>query len=69
MLKTKFIGKVSYKADEFHAAPGNTVFMSEEQWDKLGKDQALFEMVSAETKDFPTQSTRLPGWKEEGGEK
>jgi hypothetical protein len=69
MLKTKYIGKESFKTDEFHASPGNTVFMSKEQWDKLGEDQKLFERVSEDEKDFPKQSTRLPGWKEEGGEK
>jgi hypothetical protein len=68
MLKTKYIGKISLKTDEFHASPGNTVFMSEKQWDTLGVLQSSFELISQDEKEFPKPTTRLPGWKEEGGE-
>jgi hypothetical protein len=69
MIKAKYIGKKSYKADEFHASSGNVVFMSEEQWEKLAKDQKLFKVIKEDKKEFPDQVTRLPGWREEKGGK
>jgi hypothetical protein len=65
MIKAKYIGKESYKADEFHASSGNSVSMSDEQWAKIGKDQKLFKVIKEDKKEFPNQITRLPGWKEE----
>ncbi len=72
MLKTKYKGSKPYKAREFHASPGNTVFMSEQQWKDLGKDQKLFEILKKDKEKFPKPVTRLPGWREKlskkGGE-
>jgi len=67
VIKAKYIGKKSYQVKEFHASFGNTVFMSKEQWEKLGKDKKLFKVVKKDKKDFPDQIIRLPGWKEKGG--
>lgn len=69
MLKTKYIGTLPLKTEEFHASPGNTVFMSKEQWEALGVLQSSFEIISEDEKELPEKKTRLPGWKEtEGGE-
>ena len=64
MIKAKYIGDKSYKAREFHASPGNTVFMSNTQWRELGKDQKLFKVLLKDRKRFPKQVTRMPGWRE-----
>lgn len=65
MIKAKYIGKEPYKAREFHASPGNTVFMSNTQWRELGKDQELFKVLQKDRKRFPKPVTRMPGWREE----
>ena len=67
MVKAKYIGKTPYQAKEFCASSGNTVFMSNKQWSKLGKDKKLFELIKKDNTEFPPQITRLPGWKEEEG--
>jgi hypothetical protein len=62
MVKAIYNGKEPYKTKEFHASPGNIVFMSDSQWRSLGTNQALFKKLQTLKKAFPTQITRLPGW-------
>ena len=64
MIKAQYIGTVSYKTAEFHASPGNTVFMSNTLYNKLSSaNKKKFKVLLTNTTAFPPLVTRLPGWK------
>lgn len=62
MIKAKYLGKKSYKVDEFNASSGNTVFMSSSQWEEIkdAGDKELFKVLEEDDKAFPKQVRKEP---------